>query len=134
MDVAGETFLVAWRRWDEALTGGLPWLYRTAGLTLRNQVRGESRQQRARSRVAAEPPMDQPGPFDRVERTDLIVESMRRLSRRDQEILMLSYWEDLTTDELMQTLDCSRSAVHVRLHRARSRLRRLLPTSMEENS
>lgn len=54
-DVTADVFLVAWRRLDEAVGGGLPWLYRTAQLTLKNSQRAERRSVRTAARLASLP-------------------------------------------------------------------------------
>jgi RNA polymerase sigma-70 factor (ECF subfamily) len=52
-----------------------------------------------------------------------------KLSHDDQRILRLHYYDGLSAAQIAVVLDITRSAVLVRLHRARQRLRRLL----EEN-
>jgi RNA polymerase sigma-70 factor (ECF subfamily) len=52
-DVVAQTYLTAWRRCDEAVAGGLPWLYRTARFTLANHQRTERRQLRVAQRVTS---------------------------------------------------------------------------------
>ena len=43
---------------------------------------------------------------------------------------MLSYWDELTTAELAQTLGCSSSAAAVRLHRARRAFAKAAPSHL----
>ena len=40
---------------------------------------------------------------------------------------MLSYWDDLTTAELAESLGCTASAAAVRLHRARKAFAKAAP-------
>ena len=49
--------------------------------------------------------------------------AIKRLVRRDAEILLLKYTEDWSYRELAEHLGISESAVEARLHRARQRLR-----------
>lgn len=49
--------------------------------------------------------------------------AMNQLSGRDQEVLRLHYFEQLSHEEIGQVLDCSSRNVAVRLHRALERLR-----------
>jgi RNA polymerase sigma factor (sigma-70 family) len=57
------------------------------------------------------------------ERRQKVRMAMKRLVRRDAEILLLKYTEDWTYLELAERLGISESAVEARLHRARQRLR-----------
>lgn len=52
----------------------------------------------------------------------VMISGLRSLSSDDQEILMLSGWEGLSASEMSRILDCSPTAVRIRLHRARTRL------------
>lgn len=69
-----------------------------------------------------------PGPntAERAAVADLLVQ----LRERDHGILMLSYWEELTTAELAQALGCSSSAAAVRLHRARRAFGKAAPAHL----
>jgi RNA polymerase sigma factor (sigma-70 family) len=57
------------------------------------------------------------------ERREKIRTAIKRLVRRDAEILLLKYTEDWSYQELAERLGISESAVEARLHRARQRLR-----------
>lgn len=122
-DVVASTFLTAWRRYDEAVAGGLPWLYRTARFTLANQQRAERRQFRVAQRVqdtgGASPPDAMAGVDDR----SLVLDAIQRLNEDDREILQLVYWEHLTVKAVAVVLGCRPGTAAVRLHRARGRLR-----------
>lgn len=63
LDAAAETYVVAWRRFDDLPTGdgSLPWLFGIARRVIANQRRTESRLHRARRRLARE--------YERVRRT-----------------------------------------------------------------
>ncbi len=123
-----------------------PWLYR---ITVRQALlyrRGLGRRRRLERRFAAGvSPRDvsrEPDPLDWLladERRRLIREALERLSRKDAEILLLKYTEDVRQRELAERLGVSEGAVESRLHRARERLRRELATAgvvetMEVNS
>jgi RNA polymerase sigma-70 factor (ECF subfamily) len=124
-DAVAETFLVAWRRLDEVPSDAKPWLLGVARRVLANQRRAAGRRlalaQRAGLERAAEP-----------ERRP-ILEALERLSESDRELLLLVAWDGLSPGEAAAALRCSRTAVKVRLHRARRRLRteleRLEPTT-----
>lgn len=129
-DVASETFLVAWRRIDDALAGGLPWLYRTAGFTLRNMDRAERRAAGAVDRLDVTSSVRQEAdPADRVVDRDEAVRALDGLSTADRELLMLIAWEQLDLMSAAAVLGCSRATAAVRLHRARHRLNARLAVS-----
>jgi RNA polymerase sigma factor (sigma-70 family) len=57
------------------------------------------------------------------ERRQKVRQAMKRMVRRDAEILLLKYTEDWSYRDLAERLGISQSAVEARLHRARQRLR-----------
>jgi RNA polymerase sigma-70 factor (ECF subfamily) len=126
-DVAAETFLVAWRRLDEALAWGLPWLYRTAQLTLRNWERGEQRAARTVGRLSALlGGHDVPDPAVDVAERQRVLGALQELPAVDRELLLLVVWEQLDVRTAAGVVGCSATGAAVRLHRARRRLRGLL--------
>lgn len=60
------------------------------------------------------------------ERQDWLLQALYRLAERDREILLLRFFEELSSEEVAQVLACSTDNVYVRLHRALARLRKLL--------
>ena len=60
------------------------------------------------------------------EQRKLVRSALRRMPRRDAEILILKYTEDWSYRQLAEHLGLSTSAVEARLHRARHKMRRLL--------
>ncbi|MEJ7690754.1 MAG: sigma-70 family RNA polymerase sigma factor [Nocardioidaceae bacterium] len=122
-DVVAETFLTAWRRMDDALVGGLPWLYRTAHLVLRNQQRSQRRQEHTALRVTSLPRPVCSDPQESYAERAAVRAAVGGLSVADQELLFLIYWEQLDVKTAAQVLGCRHAAAAVRLHRARRRLR-----------
>jgi DNA-directed RNA polymerase specialized sigma24 family protein len=100
-ELASDVFRIAWEK-QPAEPPGIGWLLATARKLLSNEYKGRRR---------------------RLELVD-------RLKERDREVLMLSYWDDLTTAELAQTLGCSPSAAAVRLHRARKAFASVAPAQL----
>jgi RNA polymerase sigma-70 factor (ECF subfamily) len=116
-DVVADTFLIAWRRLEEIPPAAKPWLLGVARRVLANQRRAASRRAALTERVA-------------IERNDSlelerppILRAVAHLPAGDREVLLLSAWDGLSTDETAAALGCSRTAAKVRLHRARRRLR-----------
>jgi RNA polymerase sigma factor (sigma-70 family) len=108
-----------------------PWLYRLAVrqslLYRRKQGRRRKLVDRYAQRVRpSEADQREPDPLGWLlaeERGNRVHEAMRRLPRRDAEILLLKYNEDWSYHALAKHLGISHSAVEARLHRARQRLR-----------
>jgi len=122
-DVLAETFLAAWRRFDEVPAGDQArlWLYGTARRVLANYHRGERRRlalaDRLRGDLAAtyRPPDHDGGAAE-------IAAAFRRMSQQDQDLLGLAGWEGLDPGQIAAVIGCSRNAARIRLHRARRRL------------
>ncbi len=123
-EVLQEVFVIAYRRTERVTDPPLGWLFGTARRVLANHRR---RGLRARSLVerlaaaqpasAADPTTDPTaGPHDHV------LEALAALPQRDQEVLTLSSWYQLSAAEASAALGCSPGAYAVRLHRARERL------------
>ena len=126
-DVVSDVFLVAWRRFADVPEPALPWLIRTAHLTVRTAGRSGNRQVRLVARVAAvDPPADAPDHADAVARTHLVGQILALLSEQDRELLMLTSWDDLDAATVAHVVGCSQPAVRVRIYRARRRLAALL--------
>lgn len=120
-DVVAESFLVAWRRIDDVPGGddARPWMFGVARRVLANARRGDRRRLALADRLRDHltevvPPSGDAG--SDVER------AVARLSDDDQELLRLVAWEELSREEIAVALGISRTAVRVRLHRARRRL------------
>jgi RNA polymerase sigma-70 factor, ECF subfamily len=126
-EIAAETFLVAWRRFDALPAEPLPWLYGVArNVVLRHHAdRGRQRQTRAAlegerrwSPLGAGAGSD-PG----------LWEAWEQLSAADREVLAMVAWEQLSVADAARALGCSAPVFSVRLHRARRRLERRLAAS-----
>lgn len=126
-DAAEDVFLVAWRRLSEIPPGdrALPWLYGVARRVLANHRRSASRFARLTRRVATHVPDPPPGPdteaIDHLE-AEAMLAALTKLPERDQEVLRLTYWEELPHAEIAPIIGCSTEAVHVRRYRAERRL------------
>jgi RNA polymerase sigma-70 factor, ECF subfamily len=124
-DVVDETFLVAWRRLERVPLEELPWLLGVARNVLATQRRGARRRQALTLRLgssrgqAAVPDLaDDPG--------GALSTALARLAPKDREALTLIAWDGLSPHEAALALGEAPGTFRVRLHRARSRLRRAL--------
>lgn len=125
-DVVAETFTIAWRKLEDALRGGLPWLYRTAYLALRNHQRAELRQNDTATLLAGLAESGASDPHEAHAARCQLVTAMRTLSVRDRELLFLTYWEQLSLRQAATIIGCSAATAGVRVHRARRRLNHAL--------
>jgi RNA polymerase sigma factor (sigma-70 family) len=126
-DVVADTFLVLWRRLDEApqTDEEIPlWLYGVARRVLANRHRTQQRQERLAQRFADTVVEGESLEELASRRHDArrLLEALLELSEQDRELLMLAAWERLSTGELAQVIGCSENAAAIRLHRARKRL------------
>lgn len=121
-DVVSETFLVVWRRFEDVPPGTatLPWIYGVARRVVADRRRSGRRRERLTLRLGG---LRFVGP-DSTAGSDCdadVEAALWRVSEADRELLMLVYWEDLTTDEVALSLGVSVNAAKIRLHRARRR-------------
>jgi RNA polymerase sigma-70 factor (ECF subfamily) len=131
-DLAGEVFLVAFRRratYDPTRGPLSAWLYGIATNVYRNHVRSEWRRARAFTRAAANE-LVTTSPIDdiidrrtRVEHLHAVARALARLSSQDREILVLFAWEGLSYEQIADALNMELGTVRSRLSRTRQRLR-----------
>ncbi len=132
-DSVGETFLAAWRRFEDVPDDALPWLYATCRRTLANAHRSARRAGAVALRVAAEPAQDGRDPAELVGAADLARVALTSLAEHQREAIMLTAWEGLPPDRAATAAGCSKGAFAVRLHRARRRLARELARLEDEH-
>ncbi len=132
-EIAAETFVIAWRRFESLPTEPLPWLYGVARNVVMRVLAVRDREARALAGVVSELAISSGGDCDRGG-DERLSEAWERLSVRDREALALVAWEELSVAEAAVVLDCSAPVFSVRLHRARRRLARLLATSAQPSS
>lgn len=125
-EVVAETFLVAWRRFQDAPEHALPWLYRIAGFQAANIRRGEVRRANLLTRLTQHSigMTNDHSAEDLPESTDVVLLALRSLREIDQEALRLAAWESLDATDAAAVMGCTVPAYRVRLHRARRRLER----------
>ncbi len=124
-DVVADTFLTAWRRYEELRGEPLPWLLGIARRTAANQRRGGARRDalyerlRSEQRRGGEPPVLREG-------SPQVAAALATLSERDREALTLVAWDGLEHRVAASVMGCSTGAFTVRVHRARRKLERAL--------
>lgn len=125
-DVVSEVFLAAWRRVEEMPSDPFPWLLGIARGALSNRCRAESRSVALVDRLARELEIVVPAIVQAPDANSEVFEALARLSESDQELLLLTAWEELSVAQIAAVLGVARGTVAVRLHRARRRLARVL--------
>jgi RNA polymerase sigma factor (sigma-70 family) len=126
-DVLAETYLVAWQKLDTIPTGERArlWLFGVA----RNRLLKGATRRRSRhalvERLAGELRSAHPSqaPVE-DERSAALRAALAALPEREREIVMLTAWEGLTPKQIAAVTRTSVNIVRVRLHRARTRLKR----------
>ena len=127
-DITAATFERALRhlpryRWQGVGFGA--WLYRIA----HNEITSRRRRQAVWQRVRVTLSLAQPDAVDvewlvqQNERGEQLRAALATLPARDQDVLLLRFFEELTSEETAAVLGCSVDNVYVRLHRALQRLK-----------
>ena len=132
-ELTSAVFVEAWRRRHDLRPIGesaRPWLLGVANNLLRNHRRSLRRQRAALARLPG--PAPAPDPADDVagrladeRQMRRVLALVERLPRRDQEVLALCAWSELTYLEAATVLDVPVGTVRSRLARARARLAEL---------
>lgn len=126
-DAVAETFTTAWRTLAQAPDDQRLWLLGLARGSVANVRRRRDRFARLGDRLAA---LEQPRPErdhgETIGWQGPFLTAFGSLSENDQEVLRLTTWEGLGPADSAAVLGCSTTAVKVRLHRARQRLRKAL--------
>lgn len=125
-DLCAEVFRIAWEKTGEGTSVSVLVLFGVAKNVLRNHVRSSVRSE---SLLAA---IQQERQSDSIAAESPIHDALTRLSPDDQEVLLLTYWDGLTSGEVSDLLNTSATAVRMRLHRARKTLSQLMQTTQAE--
>ena len=126
-DAVADTFLIALRRIHDIPEGddALPWLFSVAYRVLGHQWRGAFRRSRLQQKLGSLGVAFVNAPDDYIvvrQESQTVLEALSNLQPRDQEILRLSVWEELSHDQVAKTLGINVDAAKKRLSRARARL------------
>lgn len=126
-DAAAEVFTVAWRRIDDVPQdgGALAWLFGVAHRVLANHRRGWRRRLRLSHKLGGLGAPFTATPESQVIRSaedELLLTALSRLRWRDQEVLKLATWEQLSYVSIGELFGIGEAAVRQRVSRARKRL------------
>ncbi|GAA3661535.1 RNA polymerase sigma factor [Microbacterium marinilacus] len=123
-ELTAEVFVVAWRKLDPRRPMSLPWLLRTADNKLRDRTRSAS--SRARALDALSRGLQSPKqPLHPLEALALR-QALAKLTARERQVVVLTYWDELSAGEVAEALRCSQASVWTTLSRARAKLRKQL--------
>jgi len=130
-DAVSETFLVAWRRFDDVAPepDTLPYLYGVVAKVLANLRRSSGRRSRLSAKLqglGVAPPTDPIAVVVRNSEQVEVEQAVRRLNPKDREIVMLYAWEELSRKQIALTMGMTEAAVDQRIHRSYKRLARVL--------
>jgi len=120
-DLAHDAFVVAFQRWDHVRSYERPGAFvRRVALNLaHSRMRRVGAEARALARFAVR----QPPLVDALEPEDArFWAQVRRLPRRQREVVVLRYVEELSDAEIAVVLGCAESTVRVHAHRATTTL------------
>lgn len=131
-EVVQDSFVAVYRRWDRLAGADHPAYLRQ---TVVNRSRSALRHLGVVARHQPDAPLDEPGADHDTLRRDqrrTVLDALRRLPRRQREVLALRYYLDLSEREIAETLGISTGAVKSHASRGADALRRSLSTLMEE--
>lgn len=115
-DIAGETLMRAWPSWGRIEGHAPAWVAKVSGNLAISQIRRRSLGERLPWRPPATPT------HGSDLRHDLTV-ALRKLPRRQRQVLVLRYLADLPEHEVARVLGCSVGTVKQHAHRALAALR-----------
>jgi RNA polymerase sigma-70 factor, ECF subfamily len=124
-DVVAETFSIVWRRANDVPAEPLPWLYGIARRVISNQDRSRRRRERLGAALRLQAGRDAAhaaSPEGALMEADALTRALSQLSGGDREILMLTAWEGLGSEDGAAVLGITANTFRVRLSRARQRL------------
>lgn len=123
-DVVADTFMTAWRRFDDLPYDPLPWLFVTARNLIANRHRSTERRGALYDKLKAQAPIwSQQATHDLANVDRRLLDAISELSDAEREAFMLVAWDGLDSRRASRAAGCSAATFRMRLHRARRRLR-----------
>ena len=131
-EITQDAFTQLLRHWSKVSSYDRPeaWVRRVA---IRLAVKSQSHERRlagALTRLRATR-VDPPVPDVAV--SGDVLAAMQQLTAKQRAVVVLFYFEDRPVGEIAQILECSDSAVEMRLHRARERLAQVLGEEVDSH-
>lgn len=127
-DLAQDAFVAAYRRWDE-IEQPSAWVRRVVANLAVSRIRRRAAETRAITRLRSERPRN----FDPMPAEDEeLWKAVRRLPKRQAQVIALRYLEDLSVAEIAAVLDTAEGTVKATLFQARRSLARTLDLTVED--
>ncbi|TQK71163.1 RNA polymerase sigma factor [Nocardioides sp. SLBN-35] len=123
-DVVAETFVQAWRRWDDVPEPPIGWLIATARKVIGNSRRSARRRTALHDRLTLLDRAARPEADAAMLATDRMaaLEALAALPDTQREALLLVAWDGLSPDAAAEVLGLRPGTFRVRAHRARTAL------------
>jgi RNA polymerase sigma-70 factor (sigma-E family) len=131
-ELVQDAFVALHRRWGSLADPGAAHGYLRTSVV--NASRSALRHRGVQERYRQPAPPEPAGPEERAVRSSedaRVLSALRTLSRRQQEVLVLRYYSDMSEYDIAQTLGLSRGAVKSHAHRGLAALRAALLTAGE---
>jgi RNA polymerase sigma factor (sigma-70 family) len=125
-DIAQEAMLAAYRKWDDVgrLDNPAGWVRRVVSNQAVSTVRRRIAEAKGLSRMAARQTVSELPEIP--EESEWIWREVRRLPKRQIQVIALRYYDQLSLSEIAEVLDCSKETANTHLRRARQTLDRRL--------
>ena len=139
-DIAQETFLRAWTHlhsFKQERSQFGTWLFTIARNLACDALQASARGREIQDEEIVEQACKQPGPaqtLDRAQQHALLQSALRQLPMADRSALALVYVHELALAGVARIEGASVAAIKTRLHRAREKLRDLLPSNFRSES
>ena len=111
-DLTGEVFVIVWSKVLDGAHLEVPYVVAIARNLLRNAYRASAKASRLRAALALT--HQRPAIHDPE-----VALGLAALKETERELLLLTYWDSFTSEEIAVILGASPGAIRVRLHRAR---------------
>lgn len=120
-DLVADVFRLGWEKLNAERPWGLVWLLRTAQNKLRDRDRRAGRGKRAMDalRLDRTHRLGELEPLERV----AIADALEVLTRHERQVVVMTYWDELSAGEIAEVLQLSQGSVWTTLSRARTKLR-----------
>lgn len=121
-DIAQEAMLAAYRKWDEVgrLDSPSGWVRRVVSNQAASTVRRRITEAKGLIRLAARQALND---FPEVPaESEWIWREVRRLPKRQMQVIALRYYDQLSLSEIAEVLGCSKETANTHLRRARETL------------
>lgn len=125
-DIAQEAMLAAFRKWDEVgrLDSPAGWVRRVVSNQAASAVRRRISEARSLGRLAARQTVEELP--DIPAESEWIWREVRRLPKRQMQVIALRYYDQLSLSEIAEVLGCSKETANTHFRRARETLDRRL--------